>query len=84
MEQFNKYECNVQNIKINPDTKAIITIKAKLNDIFEALCDITQERFSNKKLTEVEKVCTEMDNILMGLLTISIDCNLAESDYAEM
>lgn len=55
MEQFNKYECNVQNIKINPDTKALITIKAKLNDIFEALCDITQERFSNKKTNRGRK-----------------------------
>lgn len=79
---------NAQNIQVSTETKAFIILKAKLGDIYGNICNIAENEFSLTEesdiLKKAGKAFSELDNIIMGLIEISVRSGIEDSIYKEM
>lgn len=80
--------CNAQNIQVSTETKTFIILKAKLNDMYGNICNIAENEFclteESNVLKKAEKAFSELDDVIMELIQISVRSGIEDSEYKEI
>lgn len=79
---------NAQNIQVSTETKAFIILKAKLGDIYGNICNIAENEFclteESNVLKKAERAFSELDDVIMELIQISVRSGIEDSEYKEI
>jgi hypothetical protein len=79
---------NAQNIQVSTETKAFIILKAKLGDIYGNIRNIAENEFclteESNVLKKAERAFSELDDVIMELIQISVRSGIEDSEYKEI